>query len=166
MSKQRKYCGKQLVKRTWAATTACFESSVDEVLEAFNVDFDLFPRHTIIGDMRSFKLKQLFGHEELHPQIEQIKEEVDRIYLEKLCMLPTKTIEDVIWADDQGKSRRTQRTINTLTSELVRRAIMGDSSQSESNIHDRGVSNVKPTKKSRKSTRRKKRKSSKSRRRN
>jgi hypothetical protein len=50
--------------------------------------------------------------------------EVDALYLEKICQLPTKIIEGIILADERRKFGRARNTIEVLKNELTARALL------------------------------------------
>ena len=136
----RKNCGKQLIKKSIAITSACFEAAVDKILADKNVDLTIHPKAEIVSYMRMPGIfRSMMDPYIIVPDIDKIKEEVDSLYLEKLCALPTKDIEDIIWIHLQKKLNRATRTIEALTSEIVRRALMNDSSQSESKLNGKKV---------------------------
>jgi hypothetical protein len=155
----RKNCGKQLVKKSAAITSKCFDTAVDDIIVKWKISDKKFPKAELIQDMRLPTelrgIRNFFNHNNIHPQIDEIKEVVDNLYLEKLCALPTKDIEDIIWIHNCGKLKRALRTIETLTSELMRRMLMNDSSESKI----KGKSSIKKKKrkvsKKKKPTRRK-----------
>ena len=144
----RKNCGKLLVKKNIALTKECFNAAVDEAIIKYEVNDEVNTKEDLITDMRSNKTMRTLRHSfgiDAHPKIDEIKEFVDNLYLEKLCTLPTKDIEDIIWIHDNKRVIRAARTIETLTSELVRRALMGDSFQSESKTKKKKPIKKKPT---------------------
>jgi hypothetical protein len=147
----RKNCGKLLIKKNSAITSKCFDIAVDEIIVKWAIDEEKHSKKDLIIDMRMPALlkgiRNIFGEHDTHPEIYEIKEAVDSLYLEKLCTLLTKDIEDIIWIHECGKLKRASRTIETLTSELVRRAIMGDSSQSESKTNSKSTISKRKSKK-------------------
>jgi hypothetical protein len=144
---RRKYCGKNLTAKIGKISNDCFEISLVEVAARYPTigsDIELF-KH----DMKMFSR---FGYAIYNPEgfalLTAAKEELDSLYLQKLSALPTQIIEDILWVHHNNKIRRAQRTVETLTSELTRRAMLDDSLESDSNTECKGVS--KPKRRSKK----------------
>lgn len=80
----------------------------------------------------------LFGSFELTKDFEEKREKVESLYQEKIRGLTTKQLNEIIKAHHlEDGIKRAQKTIETITSELARRAILDDSGESES-IDDDG----------------------------
>lgn len=125
VKESKRRCTKKLIARTKAATTKCYYSAVRIIYRKYGFNTKTYGARRFISEMRTYKLLRAFNHDsQLPDNIEILKEEVDQLYLEKLCLLSTKMIEDIILADDTGHFPRAGTTIAILKNELTSRALL------------------------------------------
>lgn len=74
------------------------------------------------------------------------KQHVDSLYLVHMSRLTTKQLEEIMLVHEAKEITRTKRTIETILSELTRRALLNDSNESD-NTSDNGEKDE-PSKKS------------------
>ena len=139
----RKNCGSKLVKRIGNITSDCYMQAVNHTIE--QLDLSMFDVGPLIALMRT--TSEVLPYYELPAGVDvdliiKAKNLTDGIYLDKLKELPTKTIEDILFVHERGRIKRAQRTIETLLQELARRTLLGDSSESDSKIGSKGVTNA------------------------
>ena len=82
-----------------------------------------------------------FEDEDIAEMIDK-KEKIDELYLNKMIALPTKDLMDILFLHEHHKPRRAERTLEAITSELARRSLLDDSSQSDA-IYPNGDVDVK-----------------------
>jgi len=139
---QRKYVTKKLVKRISSLTNEIFKQSIVEVMNIKDAtDEEL---QDFMSKVRRAGLNYTMWSEEdgdLSDILEK-KEKIDEIYLVKMIGLPSKDLADILFLHEHHKPRRALRTLEAITSELVRRALLNDSSQSDA-IYPNGDVDVK-----------------------
>lgn len=128
--KQRR-CTDALVKRTNEVTSHIFKQSVIEVFNAFT--YDETQLQDLIYSVRRASLG--FVMYDMNPnEIQDLmdkKEQIDTLYLNKMITLPTDKLADILFLHERQRPERAERTIEAITSELARRSILNDSSQSD-----------------------------------
>lgn len=128
----RKYCGPQLVSKVRDLTTACYKHSLNEILDEHNITQNVLFRHEVemvlkhVAKYRLIEPWWLEANNLTEKEVFDIKEKTDSRYLEKLCSLSSKQIEDILWAHEKGRIVRAPRTVEQLASELARRFLLGD----------------------------------------
>jgi hypothetical protein len=160
---QRKYVTKKLVKKISTLTNDSFKQAITEVMEIKDptdeqvADFMSAVRHASFSSVFSD-----FDSDELKDLLEK-KEKVDELYLEKVIALPTQELNDILFLHKFSKPRRAERTLEAITSELARRALLNDSSQSDTNNTHGGAGVRSKSKSTSKTTNTKKSKTTKTR---
>lgn len=139
---KRKYCGKLLVKKVANITNDCFEEAIREVYTetialmandpANDLTYDSYEINDFKTDMRNYRYH--FMNPDAQALIDA-KNKVDELYLNKLLTLSTKVIEDVLWVHHNKKIVRAERTVETLTSELLRRELFNDTHETDPNFN-------------------------------
>lgn len=149
MNKPRKYVTKALVKRIYELTNNIFKQSVIEVLDIKGitnkqmVEFMLNVRRVSYSYVMNYSDEY---QEEVKDLMEK-KEKIDELYLNKMLMLSSKDLSDILFLHGFGKPKRAERTLEMIKSELMRRALFNDSSQSDT-IYKHGNVGVKRKSKS------------------
>lgn len=139
---QRKYVTKKLVSRISQLTNGLFKQSIIEIMnvpEATDEQITDFMSTIRRIAWASRDIAQ-FG-EEFEETLKN-KELIDELYLSKMMMLNTKDLNDILFLHEHSKPRRALRTLEAIHSELARRAIFNDSSQSDA-IYKNGEVDVK-----------------------
>ena len=160
---QRKYVTKKLVKRISSLTNEIFKQSIIEVMgikDATEEELQDF-----MGKIRRSTMHYAVWSEEDGDVADIIekKEKIDELYLNKVITLPTKDLIDVIFLHEHHKPRRAERTLDMITSELARRSLLDDSSQSDTIYFNGDVDVKRKSKATSKKATSKKRKTSKNR---
>lgn len=128
---QRKRVTKKLVERLAKITNDLFKASVQEVWQYNGDDESL---QTLIYDVRrlSYAIRSgIYPKDEDTTEFIKKKERVDDIYLSKIISLSTQELNDILFLHDHRKPVRAERTIEAINSELARRFIMDDTTQSD-----------------------------------
>ena len=139
---QRKYVTKKLVKRVSTLTNDLFKQSVIEVMDVKDVTDE--QRQDFMSTIRrtSFNYVMFDADPEEVKDIMDKKEKIDEIYLNKIMTLSSTELSDILFLHEHAKPRRAERTLEVITSELARRSLLDDSSQSDT-IHYNGDADVK-----------------------
>lgn len=112
MTKKKSLTKKRLAF-IWSETSSCYSEAVKEYgLSTY--------------DMRQLYIKSQISLQELQAKLE----ELDEIYRTKLCALPSDVIEDVIIANEKSFQRRANKTIHTLSVELLERQLRNEEDRS------------------------------------
>lgn len=84
--------------------------------------------------VRSLRFADRYGiaDAESFAELQKLKVEIDDLYLSKMLSLNTQHLNEILIVHDTGRIKRTSRTIEAITSELARRELLDDSSESES----------------------------------
>lgn len=131
MIKSRKNITKKLVTHISTLTNGLFKQSVIEVMNC---------PHVTDEEVSDFMIKVRragWGYAMFEEPTEETKdtmekkEKIDDLYLSKMMMLNTQDLSDILFLHEHSKPRRAQRTLEAIYSELTRRSIMNDSSQSD-----------------------------------
>lgn len=136
----RKYVTKKLVKRLSETTNNLFKQSVLEgcgLKDATDEQIQDF-----IFKMRRYSFGYILVSKEDSQDIDAIlkqKEDIDVIYLNKMIQLSSDDLQDILFLHKHEKPRRSERTIDMITSELARRSLLNDSSESDTIYHDGDV---------------------------
>lgn len=101
--KKRIRCTKNLIAFTRDATQTCYNNAKKIIVK----------RHDIKDEI---DLVELF------------KDEIDQAYRHQICKLPTDTLEAIILCHQKGRFHRAKITLQSITDELTRRALLDDSS--------------------------------------
>lgn len=156
----KKKCSAALKKRSGDITSKIFEQCVRDVLGMKNESID--DLRMAIDLVRSATLRSFFGaieDEEVKEMVEA-KTKVDDLYQERIRELSTKDLNDLLKSHElEGGIKRTGRTLETILSELARRSLFDDSSESDLNTNNGVVDE--PRKKSKTSSKKAIRKRSK-----
>ena len=136
---QRKYVTKKLVKRIGTLTNDLFKQSVIEVMDVKDVTEEEL--HDFMSTIRraSFNYIVFDADPEEVKDIMDKKEKIDEIYLNKMITLPSAELNDILFLHGHAKPRRAERTLEAITSELARRSLLDDSSQSDAIYHNGDV---------------------------
>ena len=127
----KKGCSPALKKRALAITNKLFEDCVREVMGLHTEDPDEL--RMTMDFVRTAKHAQNdldYGYEEIQEMI-RAATAVSDLYQEKIKALSTKDLYDILNSHERGGTKRAARTMDTILSELARRAIMDDSSESD-----------------------------------
>jgi hypothetical protein len=108
---KKKRCTKAFVKKVALTTQVCFDEARSYVLD--NADENMDSGNIDAADVRRLKSK------------------IDDEYLENIKKLSSEDLEDILLVHDKKKIFRAPRTIETIISELARRDIMDDKSDSK-----------------------------------
>ena len=111
MKKNSRRLTKKRLLDIWSSTSACYAEAAEEI--GFN-NFQI----------RAWLVEDLISDEEAEVKSNQI----DELYRGKLCCLPSDVIEDIIQANTKGLQRRSQKTINSLITELLERQLKDEKS--------------------------------------
>jgi hypothetical protein len=139
---QRKYVTKKLVKRIGTLTNDLFKQSVIEVMDIKDVTDEQ------LQDFMSTIRRASYMHIVMDASLEEVKdimnkkEKIDEIYLNKMMTLSSADLSDILFLHEHAKPRRAERTLEAITSELARRSLLNDSSQSDA-IYNNGDVDVK-----------------------
>lgn len=129
-----------LAKATLEITNTLYIESAAEVLSIKINDPDLLLK---IQDIKyhagSVELQS--SHPEQYAKMSKQVEDISSLYLEKMCKLPTKALSDILFLHEYKRPQRASRTLEMIISELTRRELMDDSSQSDTN-HQNGELDV------------------------
>lgn len=139
----RKYVTKKLVKRINSITSDIFKQSVVEVMDIKDVTEEQL--QDFMSKVRRASLSFAAWVTEEDGDVADIvekKEKIDELYLSKMIALSTKDLIDILFLHEHHKPRRAQRTLEAVTSELARRSLLDDSSQSDT-IYPNGDVDVK-----------------------
>lgn len=168
MQKSTRKCPKALKKRVVDCTQDIFNDCLIEV-------FDLDPRDGRNISDAAYIVRQVnrglwtsVDSEDLHMTTDEVKEKRDKVeamYQEKIKQLSTKQLNEILKAHNlEDGLRRAPKTIETITSELARRALLDDSGESDFiSLDGEPHESTRPGSKRRKKATRKKRKAIKSR---
>lgn len=126
---KKRYATKKLIEKTQKITNSLYESSIEELAE-FTKPREIGDIHQFASNLRNRRIWKTWNEEE-DKQWEVLQERVDILYLEKMITLPSKTIEDILFLHERMKPRRAPRTVEALISELTRRSLLDDVSQSD-----------------------------------
>lgn len=124
---------KALHKRVAKSTNDIFNEAVCEItgIAMFNEEGKIAEEFKdIVITLRSANSHYFVIPNEETKHLSDLKVKIDETYLERIIKLPTKVLEEILFSHDQLKIRRAERTIEIITSELTRRMIMGDTSES------------------------------------
>ena len=121
---RRVYCGSKLVKKIFKLTQKVYYMSANEVFSKASQPEETY-LHLILL-VRAFG----YGAHDDDEQISYLKEKIDELYLHNLNTLKTRDIQDIIWVHESDKLKRAPKTIESLSSELMRRSL-GDSQESD-----------------------------------
>lgn len=126
----RKYCGPNLIAKTLAVTKKCYDEASTEVVEQFKIDNgNISLTEELLFALRAYQHKRvdswwletmMMTEEQLH----NIKLETDNKYIQKLRVLSSKQIEDILWVHEKGHVVRAQRTVEALLAELAQRSLL------------------------------------------
>ena len=138
---QRKYVTKKVLKRVSFLTTEIFKQSIIEIMDIKDVTEEQL--QDFMSKIRRMSLSYVawFEDEDIAEMIDK-KEKIDELYLNKMIALPTKDLMDILFLHEHHKPRRAERTLEAITSELARRSLLDDSSQSDA-IYPNGDVDVK-----------------------
>ena len=143
----RKYVTKKLVNKIGTLTNGLFKDSILEVMNCPDATdeqvTDFMGKVRAIGWMRKDMID--IDDDDLKDLLSK-KEKIDDIYLSKMVMLNTQDLNDILFLHEHGKPKRAIRTLEVIHSELARRSLLGDSSQSDA-IYKNGEVDVKRTSK-------------------
>ena len=144
---QRKYVTKKLVARISNLTNGLFKQSLIEVMDCPNATDEQIT--DFMSVIRRVNWLNTFGDEFGHDLEETLKKKelIDELYLSKMMMLNTKDLNDILFLHEHSKPKRAQRTLEAIHSELARRSLLNDSSQSDA-IYSNGDVDVKRKSKS------------------
>lgn len=98
----------------------------DETIDAIRTLMDIAAAErtfSIHGVPLSNEIQDLIGK----------RDQVSSLYQEKLTTLSSKDLSDIIKAHKKGLIKRTDKTIETILSELARRALLDDTNESDLN---------------------------------
>lgn len=97
----------------WSETSSCYSEAVKKYgLSTY--------------DIRQLYIKSQISQQELQTKLG----ELDEIYRIKLCELPSDVIEDVIIANEKSLQIRANKTIHTLSLELLERQLRNEEDRS------------------------------------
>lgn len=135
-------CTNRLIKRISDLTNKVFKQAVIEVMNAEN--FEEQQLLELIQSIRKVSLLHAIGalSDEEAENINKSKHLIDSLYLDKLMTLSTKDLTDILFLHEHNRPSRAERTLEAITSELARRSILNDSSQSDA-MYTNGDVNVK-----------------------
>ena len=139
---QRKYVTKKLVKRISSLTNEIFKQSIIEVMDVKDATDEEI--QDLMANVRRATFHSRVSYEVEH-EFEEIlkkKEAIDELYLTKIVALSTKDLVDVLYLHEHKKPERAPRTLEAITSEIARRSLLDDSSQSDA-IYPNGDVDVK-----------------------
>lgn len=109
MKGKKRRCTDKLVERVRTATSECHVDAKEQTLKSQLLDIEATTtEYYSTGFVRS------------------MKEKVDNLYLENIKKLSSKMLEDILFLHEKGKLRRADRTVETILSELTRRALLND----------------------------------------
>ena len=139
---QRKYVTKKLVKRISSLTNEVFKQSIVEVMDVKNATDEEI--QDLMANVRraTFHSRVNYEFEHEFEDILKKKEAIDELYLNKVIALPSETLIDILFLHEHHKPRRAERTLEAITSEIARRSLLDDSSQSDA-IYSNGDVDVK-----------------------
>ena len=145
----KKKCSKALKKRSADYTSKIFEDCVREVLGLTAESTE--DVHIAMDFIRTANLRSFFDQaedEEVKKMVEA-KTQVDELYQKKISELSTKILNEILKAHElQDGLKRTGRTLDTILSELARREILGDTSESDFIINNGDVDGTRKKSKS------------------
>jgi hypothetical protein len=95
-----------------------------------------------LQDFMSTIRRASYMHIVMNASLEEVKdtmnkkEKIDEIYLNKMMALSSADLNDILFLHEHAKPRRAERTLEAITSELARRSLLDDSSQSDTIYHN------------------------------
>lgn len=140
----KKKCSAALKKRSVQITNQIFEQCVRDVLGMHKESIE--DLESAIDLIRYATLRGFFGQidDEEVKEMAEAKAKVDDLYQEKIKQLSTKHLNDLLKSHElEGGIRRTGRTLETILSELARRSLLEDSSESDLNTNNGAVDGLK-----------------------
>ena len=139
---QRKYVTKKLVKRISSLTNQIFKQSIVEVMDIKDATEEEL--QDFMSKVRRASLSYASWSDDDGDVADIIakKEKIDELYLNKMIALPTKDLTDILFLHEFNKPKRAQRTLEAIISEIARRSLLDDSSQSDT-IYTNGDVDVK-----------------------
>lgn len=156
MSKVRKNVTKKLVTRISTLTNSIFKQSIIEIMNTPDATDEQITDFMSTIRRISWASRDIVEFGEEFEETLKKKELIDDLYLSKMMMLKTQDLNDILFLHEHAKPRRAMRTLEAIHSELARRALLNDSSQSDA-IYSNGEVDVKRKSKSTSKTASKKR---------
>lgn len=158
---QRKYVTNKLVKRINSLTSDIFKQSVIEIMNIKDATEEQL--QDFMSKVRRAGLIYASWSDEDGDLVDVLdkKEKIDELYLNKMIALPSKDLADILFLHEHSKPRRAERTLEAITSELARRSLLDDSSQSDAIYNDGDMDVKRKSKTASKKTNSKKRKTNK-----
>lgn len=126
---QKKF-SRKLLRRVSFTTNKLFQQATIQVLGLVNPSPEVLGSHMEL--LREAHMLESFTTGEISDDLAfllKAKEGVDILYLKLMMELPTNTLEDIVFIHELGHIPRTNRTVEAITSELMRRSIFGDSQE-------------------------------------
>ncbi len=139
---QRKYVTKKLVSRISSLTNRLFKESIIEVMNVKDATDEQITDFMSTIRRIAWASKDIVEFGEEFEETLKKKELIDDLYLSKMMMLNTKDLNDILFLHEHSKPKRAMRTLEAIHSELARRSILDDSSQSDA-IYQNGEVDVK-----------------------
>jgi len=136
---QRKYVTKKVLKRVSFLTTEIFKQSILEIMDIKDATEEQL--QDFMSKVRRANLNVATWSDEDGDIADIVvkKEKIDELYLNKMIALPTKDLMDILFLHEHSKPRRAERTLEAITSEIARRSLLDDSSQSDAIYTDGDV---------------------------
>lgn len=154
-------CTTKLIQRISNLTNSVFKKAVIEIMDA--EDMEELPLLELMNSLRKTDLFHALGalSDEEAKNLNEKKQLIDDLYLDKMMTLSTKDLTDILFLHEHNRPSRAERTLEAITSELTRRSILDDSSQSDAMYSNGDVDVKRKSKVARKKTASKKRKTNK-----
>ena len=122
-----------LIKAMQALTTQAWETACQQHIPKNNPSREEIEEFT--KDLRylSLYVRGLSSPKEDHyiADMNKLKEKIEESYLDNLITLSTEDLSNILYLHEHGSPYRADRTIEAINSELARREIFNDSSQSD-----------------------------------
>ena len=128
---QRKYVTKKLIKRMSLLTNNLYKQSIIDIM-GYGPNVTDEEVHMFMRDLRLTKYSINAGFtDEQYTYYKSKLSDIDELYLDKMVQLSSDDLQDILFLHKHGKPLRAERTLDMIMSELARRALFGDSSQSD-----------------------------------